>query len=51
MNNNVGHWFKYQSNLAKSFKESNWVRTESMNRYNSFKDSLKQQKEKLFKEK
>jgi len=51
MNNNVGHWFKYQQNMAKSFKESHWIRSESLNRYNTQRDSLKQQKEKLFKEK
>jgi hypothetical protein len=51
MNNNLAHWFKYQQNMSKSFKESHWIRSESMNRYTQHKTTLTQQKEKLFKEK
>jgi hypothetical protein len=51
MNNHLAHWFKYQKNMSRSFKESHWIRSESMSRYTLHRDGLTKQKEKLFKEK
>jgi hypothetical protein len=51
MNHHLGSWFKYQKQSARCFKESNYLRAESLNRYTSDKTNLMKKKEKLFREK
>jgi hypothetical protein len=51
MNNHLAHWFKYQKNQARVFKEAYWLRSESCQRYTLHKTTLMKQKEMLFKEK
>lgn len=51
MNHQLGSWFKYQKCASRCFKESHWLRDESLTRYTQAKSGLMKRKEKLFKEK
>ena len=51
MNNHLGSWFKYQQQSARCFKESHWLREESLTRYNQHKTDLLKKKERLFRAK
>jgi hypothetical protein len=51
MNQNLAAWFKYLRQEAKSYEEANWLRTESLSRYNAQRIDLNKRKEKLFRRK
>jgi hypothetical protein len=51
MNHHLGSWFKYQKQSSRCFKESHWLRDESLTRYTLQKTNLMKKKEKIFKEK
>lgn len=49
VNTQVGSWFKYQREEAKSFKEAHWLRDESVRRYTTLRKDVSDRKEKLWK--
>ncbi len=51
MNHHLGSWFKYQKQASRCFKESHWLRDESLKRFTTHKTELMKKKERLFKEK
>lgn len=50
VNQSVGSWFKYARQESRCFKECHWLRNESVNRYQTLKQSVEAKKEKLFKQ-
>ena len=51
MNQNLAAWFKYMREESKSYQEADWLRAESLSRYNTQRVDLNKRKERLFKRK
>ena len=51
MNQNLSAWFKYMREESKSYEEANWLREESMSRWNAQRADLNKRKERLFRRK
>ena len=51
MNQNLAAWFKYMREESKSYQEADWLRAESLSRYNAQRVDLNKRKERLFKRK
>ena len=51
MNQNLAAWFKYLRQEAKSYEECQWLRDESLRRYNEQRINLNKRKERLFRRK